>query len=137
MKALLILLYFAFLSFIGLQGQSQECKYILSGINNRVYTQTDEYPKPKKGVNEIFVVFSKRYKPDSNSVRLGFGFELFISSRGVLIAASIIGKTPKEYDNEEKEAIQIIKRIRRWHPAKCQGKAVNFLMRLPVKLELS
>jgi hypothetical protein len=114
--------------------QIDQCKFYAKNCFRKVYVSATQIPVPSNGMIEIYTNITKFYITNSESIQKSFILELHINKRGKLLSVKVYNKQAGMYSNEEKLLISIISKTRKWHPAICNGRKVNYLLRLPIKL---
>jgi hypothetical protein len=135
MKNILLFLLFYLQLPIESIGQEKDCKkYFNLRYFSTIYLNADTLPEPINGYSEIFNAFCKFYLADKNSTQKSFVFDVYIAKNGYLKKIKIHNKKNKNLTKEEKNAINVMGKMRHWKPAKCKNKYVNFMLTIPLKI---
>lgn len=113
-----------------------QCKYYYDSlVNMNVYTHVDTKPIYSGKQSDINSVFLKNISiKDSADLSFMVDLDFIIDTCGKVISPRIHGKSENEYNELEKDAINITQYLKYWRPARCGNQLVLYLNRLRIIL---
>lgn len=116
-------------------GKDESCLYHYDSVQQRtIYDFAEEKAIFPGGERALFIFIQEHLKYSGADCKEGTVFVQFV----VEADGSISHKSVRKSLNSdlEKEAMRVIDQMPDWLPAKCEGKAVPYLVTIPVKFYL-
>lgn len=143
MKYLLVFFVFCILSSCilnrnkGVSAEASCSKYYDEALKMDVYTSADDFPRYPTGEIDFYLFLKRNYKglERVDGMRWTIKVSFIIDKTGKTRNARISDQEVKDYSAIEIEALRIINLMPKWKPARCKGKKVAFLYRVPLRVE--
>lgn len=103
-------------------------------IKALLYTQVDELPQYLGNDNILQYIHKNLVIPKQEEIQTKVLCMFVVGTNGKIVRITIPNKSKEEYTPLENQIVNLLASMGKWKSAKCAGKKVNFLYKLPITI---